>query len=268
MSDPKIELTTRPLTSIQENSVTLGANKASPNVKELDSDPATIPADVIILANGFEALQWLHPLEIVGKGGKTLHGVFAERGGPQMYQGTAMDGFPNFFVLFGPNTATGHSSVVLASENMVEYTLKFVKPILKGEVETFEVKKDAEVSYTDDLQNALKSTVWQIGGCDSWYKGDDGWNSTAYPYSQPWFTLLCMFPKWADWNIKYTPKGLRQKRIKTLLKYTLYAALFTGAVKARRVGVKFSDIPKLTKGYSRAALAIAAGFLQSLSSKI
>ena len=92
-----------------------------------------------------------------------------------------MDGFPNFFVIFGPNTATGHTSVVLASENMVTYALKFIKPILKGEVDTWEVKKEAEVTFTTNLQKRLKNTVWHAGGCTSWYKGDDDWNSTAFP---------------------------------------------------------------------------------------
>lgn len=185
LNDPKVNLTTQPLTSLQEKSVTLGPGRLYPDPKDTSKkapmDQVTLPADTIILANGFEATKWLHPIEIIGKGGKSLHDVFDERGGPQMYLGTAMDGFPNFFVLFGPNTATGHSSVILASENQVEYALKFIKPILKGEVETVEVKKSAEVAYTTDLQKALQNTVWQQGGCFSWYKGADGWNSTVYP---------------------------------------------------------------------------------------
>jgi cation diffusion facilitator CzcD-associated flavoprotein CzcO len=136
---------------------------------------------VIILANGFETTEWLHPLEITGRGGKKLHDVFNERGGPQMYMGAALDGFPNFFTVFGPNTATGHSSVILASENMVEMILKFVKPVLKGDVETVEIKKEAELEWARDTQSALKKRVWNTGGCASWYKTEEGWNSTVYP---------------------------------------------------------------------------------------
>lgn len=185
LNDPNINLTTQPLMSLQERSVTLGPGRTYPDSKDASKkapmNEVTLPADTIILANGFEATKWLHPIEIIGKEGKRLHDVFDERGGPQMYLGTAMDGFPNFFVLFGPNTATGHSSVILATENQVEYALKLIKPILKGEVETVEVKKSAEISYTTDLQKALQNTVWQKGGCLSWYKGADGWNSTLYP---------------------------------------------------------------------------------------
>jgi len=185
LNDPVIELTTLPLTSVAEKSVTLGPGRTYPDPKVASNAPShqvEIPADVIILANGFETTTWLHPLEITGRGGKKLHDVFDERGGPQMYMGTAMDGFPNFFTIFGPNTATGHSSVILASENMVELSLKFIKPILKGDVKTAEIKRAAEVEWARDTQNALKKRVWNTGGCKSWYQTESGWNSTVYPY--------------------------------------------------------------------------------------
>ena len=185
LNDPRIELTTQPLTSIQPNGVTLGPGRTYPDPKDTTSkaptDEVNLPADTIILANGFDLTTWLHPLRVVGKDGEVLQDVWDKRGGPQAYMGAAMDGFPNFFIIFGPNTATGHSSVILASENMVEYTLKFLKPLLRGEVKTFEVKKEAEVSWTAMMQDKLKDTVWMTGGCHSWYKNAAGWNSTAYP---------------------------------------------------------------------------------------
>lgn len=80
-----------------------------------------------------------------------------------------------------PNTATGHSSVILATENTVNYSLKFIKPILNGEVDTYEIKEEAERAYTADIQEKLKGTVWMEGGCRSWYKKANGWNATVYP---------------------------------------------------------------------------------------
>jgi cation diffusion facilitator CzcD-associated flavoprotein CzcO len=145
------------------------------------SDQATVPADVIILANGFETTQWFHPLTVIGREGKKLNKVFKERGGAQMYMGMAMDGFPNFFTIFGPNTVTGHSSVILASENMVEMTLKFIEPILKGDVAETELKKQAELDWAADIQQACNKTVVNQGGCRNWYHDDSGWNSTIYP---------------------------------------------------------------------------------------
>lgn len=184
LSDPEIELTTLPLTSIGEKSVTLGPGRAYPPLDTKSSAPThevTIPADVIILANGFQTTEWLHPLDITGRDGRKLHETFAKRGGPSMYMGNVLDGFPNFFTIFGPNTATGHSSVILASENMINLTLKIIKPILKGEVATAEIKESAELEWDRDTQSALKKRVWNTGGCVSWYKTEEGWNSTVYP---------------------------------------------------------------------------------------
>jgi hypothetical protein len=64
---------------------------------------------------------------------------------------------------------------------MVNYSLKFMKPILNGDVRTYEVKKEAQISWTREIQEKLKRTVWMSGGCQSWYKTDNGWNSTVYP---------------------------------------------------------------------------------------
>jgi hypothetical protein len=186
LNDPAIELTTQPLTSIGENTVTIGPGRTYPDPADTTSSApsheVTLPADVIILANGFQTTKWLHPLDITGRGGKKLHDVFEERGGPQMYMGMALDGFPNFFTIFGPNTATGHSSVIMASENMVNMALKFIKPMIKGDVALTEIKKEAEIEWARDTQSALKKRIWTTGGCRSWYQTEEGWNSTVYPY--------------------------------------------------------------------------------------
>ena len=183
LHDPAVELTTLSLTSISEDAVTLGP-QAHSDPKSTDStatSEVTLPTDVIILANGFQVTKWLHSIDIIGRGGKSLHDVFDDRGGPQMYMGTAMDGFPNFFTIFGPNTVTGHTSVIFASECMVNLSLKFIKPILAGDVDLVEIKKEAEIEWARDTQQALKRRVWNTGGCNSWYKTEEGWNSTAYP---------------------------------------------------------------------------------------
>lgn len=185
LNDPKIELSTLPLTEVHEHSVTIGPGRCYPDPKNVESsvpmEKREVPADAIILANGFNTTRWFHPLDIKGRGGADLVDTMESRGGPQAYLGLAMDGFPNFFIIFGPNTATGHSSVVLATENMVQYSLKCMKPILRGDASTVEVKKEAEIEYTTDIQEKLKNTVWHVAGCNSWYFREDGWNSTVLP---------------------------------------------------------------------------------------
>ena len=184
--DPSVELTTLPLTGVAAKSITLGPGRMYPPMSKTDSavptDQITIPADIIVLANGFQTSKWLMPLQVTGRHGQDLSQVFDERGGPQMYMGVALDDFPNFFALLGPNTGTGHSSALLAVENTVNLTLKLVAPILRGEATTTEVKKDAELAYTTQIQAALTDTVWQNGGCQSWYKSKDtDWNGKTYP---------------------------------------------------------------------------------------
>ena len=132
LNDSKIELTTQPLSRVTEHGVVIGPGATYPaNAKKEDYPEREIPADVIVLANGFDTTRWLHPLKVIGKDGKDLVQVMEDRGGAQAYQGTAVDGFPNFMMIFGPNTATGHSSVVMASESesypsLLAYTIKLL----------------------------------------------------------------------------------------------------------------------------------------------
>lgn len=177
---PNVELTTLALTSVQSKSVTLGPKRHYPPDSSEAGEVREIPADVIILANGYETNRWLHPLRVIGRHGKDLESVWNERGGAQAYLGVAMDQFPNFFMVFGPNTATGHNSVIFTSENAVNYSLKFMKPILDGHVSTYEVTEEAERNWTDKLQKGLQDTVFRRGACSSWYQTESGWNSSAY----------------------------------------------------------------------------------------
>lgn len=177
-----VQLTTQPLTRVHAKSVILGpGSHYPPNHKDTSDVVREIPADVIILGNGFETNRWLHPLRVIGKGNKDMEDLWAERGGAQAYLGIAVDQFPNFFMLFGPNTATGHTSVIFATENAVNYSLKFIEPILKGKVSSYEVKEEAERAWTKQVQNQLQKTVFRRGVCSSWYITEGGWNSSTYP---------------------------------------------------------------------------------------
>ncbi|EAW10087.1 flavin-containing monooxygenase [Aspergillus clavatus NRRL 1] len=212
---PNFELTTMPLASVQAKGVTLGPGKV-------------YPPDVIILANGYETNKWLHPLRVVGRGGRTLDEIWEERGGAQAYLGIAMDHMPNLFLSFGPNTATGHTSVIFAIENAINYSLNFIKPILDGHVSTFEVTEEAERRWTDKVQKSLQSTVFRRGACTSWYQSDEGWNSSTYPFTQIDYYFRCTFPVWHHWTARYTPKGLAAQRVRSGLKKVALLAIATG----------------------------------------
>ena len=96
MNDPKVELTTQPVTKVNHKTVTLGMGSLYPDAeKEIESQEREIPVDIIVLANGFETTKYLQPLKVQGKGGKDFVEVMEARGGPQAYMGTALDGFPS-----------------------------------------------------------------------------------------------------------------------------------------------------------------------------
>ncbi|KAF2131583.1 FAD/NAD(P)-binding domain-containing protein [Dothidotthia symphoricarpi CBS 119687] len=269
LNDPKIELTTQPLRRVKENSVIIGPGATYPaNAKDEDFPEKEIPADIIVLANGFDTTRWLHPLRVAGKGGKDLVEVMVERGGAQAYQGTAMDGFPNFFMIFGPNTATGHSSVVMAVENIINFSLKFIKLVLNGEVKTVDVKHEAEVAYTADVQKTLKKMVWMTGGCSSWYYTKDGWNPVAYPYTQTDFWRRCTWPKWSDWNIAYTRKGAVKKLQTRAVRLMTVALVVVAAYRVRQSGLGVKDVGAVLQGVVVGAFMQLRQVLALLQSKI
>jgi cation diffusion facilitator CzcD-associated flavoprotein CzcO len=181
MSKPNFLLINQTLKAVEGSELVLGPPsklREGEDAKILETT-GRINADVIVLANGFEATQWLHPLPVFGRSGISIHDVWEARGGPQAYMGTAVDGFPNFFLICGPNSANGHSSLILTTENMVNYVTKIIKPVLRGEAEYAEVKKAALEKWQDGIQRDMKNTV--LVGCKSWYMDKEGFNSTMYP---------------------------------------------------------------------------------------
>lgn len=180
LADPRLELTTLGLKSINSTSAILAPSRKT-HPSEAQVDEREIPCDIIILANGFEVSRWFHPLKVVGLNGESLDFVFDKRGGPQMYKGTALDGFPNFFTLFGPNSFSGHSSVILGLENQISHAIQLIHPLLERDISKINLKTEAALLYNHEIQAALKNMIWNSGGCSSWYLSSDGHNSVNYP---------------------------------------------------------------------------------------
>jgi hypothetical protein len=146
------------------------------------SDPPTKINKSLIYSYVSYVSIWNGTAQSVGwRQHKNIEDVWTERGGAQAYLGIAVDQFPNFFMLFGPNTATGYTSVIFATENAVNYSLNFIKPIFEGNVSSYEIKEEAERAWTKEVQDQLQKTVFRRGVCSSWYITADGWNSSTYP---------------------------------------------------------------------------------------
>ncbi|KAK1995030.1 FAD/NAD(P)-binding domain-containing protein [Colletotrichum falcatum] len=163
-----------------------------------------VEADVIVMANGFVTNNPVGGLDVIGRGGETIEEHWESFGGPEAYNCTIANGFPNFFILLGPNSLTGHNSAIIAAENSVNFALRIIEPLLDGKGTAVEVTREAEQRYVDRMQRDMEKTVW-LTGCTNWYLKDtkDGgkWNGSTYPYSQAYFWYRCLFPDFKDLQI-------------------------------------------------------------------
>lgn len=173
LHDPRMNLTTETLKSLTKDAVVLESR--------VNGEERVIPADIIVLATGYDTSTFFPSIKTTGKNNAEMHQVWTERGGPQAYMGISIDKFPNFFLLGGPNSSSGHTSVIINIENGVSYILKLLRPIISGEVSTWEIKEYACTRWTTNIQEASNNRVWKTGGCSNWYIGKDGWNGTVYP---------------------------------------------------------------------------------------
>lgn len=134
--------------------------------------------DAIVLATGFTAAEAVAPFPIVGRGGQALDDAW--RGGAEAFLGTTVAGFPNFFIIVGPNTGLGHSSMVFMIESQVAYIVDAVRRMRAGGWRSVEVRAAAQAQYNERLHARFAGTVWETG-CTSWYRTATGKNTTLWP---------------------------------------------------------------------------------------
>ena len=126
------------------------------------------PIDVLIYATGFRATEPLHDTRLVGRNGVEIHQAWKDR--ISAYLGVTVSGFPNFFILLGPNTGLGHNSVVLMSEAQIGYVMDCLRLMRKRGSKVMEVKQATQQRFVEELRKRLAGTVWESGGCRSWYQ--------------------------------------------------------------------------------------------------
>jgi cation diffusion facilitator CzcD-associated flavoprotein CzcO len=134
--------------------------------------------DAIIFGTGFKVQDPIPPGMVFGKGGVDM--AEAWKNGPEAYLGMAVAGFPNFFMLMGPNTGLGHNSMVFMIESQAHYICEAMKAAKEHGVRTLEVKAEAQTGFVAKVQDELRRTVWQ-SGCKSWYLNEQGRNTSLWP---------------------------------------------------------------------------------------
>lgn len=145
----------------------------------VDADGRHHEVDTLILATGFRATEPVPEGMILGRGGRDLARQW--RDGPAAYKGTTVHGFPNLFILLGPNTALGHSSVLLMIESQIRYLLSALDH-LGPDDEPLEVRPQAQAGWNEWIERRLSRSVWNAGGCNSWYlHPGSGRNTTIWP---------------------------------------------------------------------------------------
>jgi len=152
---PNVEFVTEGIREIREHAI-------------VTEDGSERPVDVLIYGTGFRATEPLHDTEIVGRGGLSIHEAWKER--ISAYLGVTVSGFPNFFILLGPNTGLGHNSVVLMSEAQIGYVMDCLRLMHRRGASVMDVKAGTQEAFVEELRKRLSGTVWQTGGCRSWYQ--------------------------------------------------------------------------------------------------
>lgn len=132
--------------------------------------------DVLIMGTGFKATEFLAPMSIRGRGGLDLHESWKPV--PAAHLGMTVPGFPNFFMMYGPNTNLGGNSIIFMIECQARYIVQALQQL--REHRALEVTPQAFERYNKELRERLSKMVWATG-CKSWYQTDDGHNPTNWP---------------------------------------------------------------------------------------
>jgi cation diffusion facilitator CzcD-associated flavoprotein CzcO len=155
----------------------------------LTSKGEQVDVDLIVYSTGYDATDGVISYPVIGKGGRSIAEVWREF--PRAYLGTSLPGFPNLFIVTGPNTGIGHTSAIFVIEAQMGYITRAIKAVRDSRRKTIEVRPDAEARYTDMIHREMKRTVWQNGGCHSWYQSKSGHVVAMFPGFSFTFRQMC-----------------------------------------------------------------------------
>ena len=166
ITQPNVEVVTSGVTSFRPDGV-------------VAADGSEHEADTVIFATGFQVTETAFSTVIRGRDGVLLSDLWD--GSPQAYRGATIPDFPNLFLLVGPNTGLGHNSIVFMIEAQLNYVMGAIEAMQRRGAARIEVRRDAYDAYNEHVQARLRRTVWNTGGCASWYIDRNGRNSTIWP---------------------------------------------------------------------------------------
>ncbi|HEX3899395.1 MAG TPA: NAD(P)/FAD-dependent oxidoreductase [Mycobacteriales bacterium] len=171
--------------------VTSPIARVTPEGIETD-DGQQHPVDTIIFGTGFRANEYLTTVDIVGR--DELHLADRWKGGAEAFLGLTVSGFPNFFMLYGPNT-NGVNSILFMHEAQAHYVVRALRMMRRRRLTSIDVRRDVERAYNVKVQAGMTGTVWQAG-CRNYYTVADGKNVTQLPYSAGEYWLRTRIVGW------------------------------------------------------------------------
>ncbi|MBV9251763.1 MAG: NAD(P)/FAD-dependent oxidoreductase [Acetobacteraceae bacterium] len=154
---PNLELVTGSISHVTEDSIVM-------------EDGTSHPADIIIMATGFQVSKMLWPMDIRGRGGRTIRSIWGDDD-PRAYLGITVPGFPNLFLTYGPNTNLAHGgSIIFHTECQVRYITQALREMIENGYSTLEVRADVHDGYNKLVDEKCRNMVWAHPGVTSWYK--------------------------------------------------------------------------------------------------
>lgn len=172
------------LASLKHPNMTLVTRRAAKVSKDsvVAMDGTTFKVDAICFATGYKVTDFLVPMTIVGRKGIKLQDVWTKGEGAYAYQTVSVSGFPNFAMLFGPNSFPSNNSVIFKAETQVEYIERLIlRPLLvEKRCQVLDVKRDVESRWVKDIRHRLSKMVWS-SGCANWYLNKWGHNTSNFP---------------------------------------------------------------------------------------
>jgi cation diffusion facilitator CzcD-associated flavoprotein CzcO len=166
LGKPNVELVTGGLSEVRGSTV-------------VASNGIAREVDAIILGTGYHVTDIPFANHVRGRDGVLLQDVWEGR--PRAYLGTSIPGFPNFFMLLGPNTGLGHSSMLYMIESQIDHVLAAIAAMDGADATFIEVREEIHEAYNRDIDTRMRGTVWEIGGCSSFYIDRTGRNATLWP---------------------------------------------------------------------------------------
>jgi cation diffusion facilitator CzcD-associated flavoprotein CzcO len=152
----------------------------------VDADGIERPHDVLVMATGFQASNYLTGLSVKGKGGRSLHDVWGTE--PSAFLGLCVPGFPNFFILYGPNTNGG--SIIFNLERQAEWIVRAARRMARRGIAAIEVKEGAFRRWDTWVQKANTGRAWDTGGCGNYFRSPGGRIITQWPSSLTLYPVL------------------------------------------------------------------------------